>query len=162
MSAGTATIRSMQEGDREAVLGLLMELAAHEAGLSATRATGLDTAAALLAADSQETADHGGAQLVAEAGGRCVGYLALRLGETGPYVLEPLRQHVLIENIVVTASHRGTGIGQALLAAAEGFARQAGCRALHLGVLPGNGAALLAYERAGFSVFSIAMARLLD
>lgn len=158
----SATIRPMQPGDREAVLALLMELAAHEAGLSATRATGPDTARALLAADGEEVAEQGGAQFVAELAGRCVGYLALRFGETGPYVLEPIRQHVLIENIVVAQAHRGTGLGQALLAAAEAFARQAGCRALHLGVLPGNGAALLAYERAGFSVFSIDMAKLLD
>ena len=157
-----ATIRPMLPGDTKDVLGLLMELAAHEAGLSETRATGPATAQALLQADCDEVAEQGGAQFVAESGGACVGYLALRFGETGPYVLEPLRKHVLIENIVVAQGHRGTGLGQALLAAAEAFARRAGCRALHLGVLPGNGAALLAYERAGFSVLSIEMAKRLD
>ncbi len=158
----SATIRPMQLSDTDAVLGLLMQLAAHEASLSPTRATGHETAQALLQADTEEVTEGNGAQFVAELGGACIGYLALRFGETGPYVLEPLRQHVLIENIVVAEAHRGAGHGQALLAAAEGFARASGCRALHLGVLPGNGAALLAYERAGFGVFSIDMAKMLD
>ncbi|MFN3671685.1 MAG: GNAT family N-acetyltransferase [Bosea sp. (in: a-proteobacteria)] len=158
----TAIIRPMRAGDRDSVLGLLMELAAHEAGLSATRATGPATAQALLADDCAEALDQGGAQFVADIEGVCVGYLALRFGETGPYVLAPLRRHVLVENIVVASAQRGRGLGQALLAEAERFARAAGCQALHLGVLPGNGPALAAYERAGFSVFSIEMSKRLD
>ncbi|MDP3409993.1 GNAT family N-acetyltransferase [Bosea sp. (in: a-proteobacteria)] len=156
------TLRPIRDSDREAVTGLLMQLAAHEADLSSTRASGLSTAQALLEADSTQTRAHGGAQFVAELAGACIGYLALRLGRTGPYVHDDLRDHVLIENIVVDAGQRGTGIGQMLLAQAERFARECGCRALQLGALTGNDVALRAYRRAGFEPVSYEMLKRLD
>lgn len=156
------TIRPMREADREAVTALLLQLAAWEAGLSSTRASGRETALALLESDSAQTQGQGGAQFVAERAGTCLGYLALRLGRTGPYVHEELREHVLIENIVVSEQERGTGIGQMLLAQAERFARQRGCRALQLGALTGNDPALRAYRRAGFEPVSYEMIKRLD
>jgi ribosomal protein S18 acetylase RimI-like enzyme len=156
------TIRTMRETDHEGVTGLLLQLAAWEAALSHTRASGPATAQALLEADSAQTREHGGAQFVAETEGACVGYLALRLGRTGPYVHDDLRDHVLIENIVVAEDRRGTGIGQMLLAQAERFARERGCRALQLGALTGNDVALRAYRRAGFEPVSYEMLKRLD
>ncbi len=158
----TITIRPLRDGDREAVTALLMQLAAHEADLSTTRATGLATAQALLADDTAQTQHHGGAQFVADSAGVCIGYLALRLGRTGPYVHADLRDHVLIENIVVDAGERGTGVGQMLLAQAEAFARASGRKALQLGVLTGNDMALKAYRRAGFDSVAIEMLKRLD
>jgi ribosomal protein S18 acetylase RimI-like enzyme len=158
----TITIRPMRDGDREAVIALLMQLAAYEQELSATRAAGLATAQALLADDSAQTQAHGGAQFVAELAGVCIGYLALRLGRTGPYVHEDLRDHVHIENIVVDAGQRGAGIGQMLLRQAEAFTRDAGRKALQLGALTGNDVALKAYRRAGFDSVAIAMLKRLD
>lgn len=158
----SATIRMMLASDRDAVIALLIELTAHEATLSNDRATGPETAAACLADDADKAAEQGGAQFVAEIDGGAVGYLALRRGRTGPFVREPLRDHVYIENIVVAASQRGTGIGQMLLAQAEHFARDAGCKVLLLGVLAGNEMALKAYRRAGFDTFAIEMAKILD
>lgn len=155
-------IRPMRDGDREAVIALLMQLAAYEQELSATRAAGLATAQALLADDSAQTQAHGGAQFVAELAGACIGYLALRLGRTGPYVHEDLRDHVLIENIVVDAGQRGTGVGQRLLAQAEAFTRDAGRKALQLGALTGNDVALTAYRRAGFDSVAVEMLKRLD
>ena len=156
------TIRAMRDSDRDAVTALLMQLAAHEAELSTTRATGLATAQALLADDSVQAQEHGGALFVAEQAGTCVGYLALRLGRTGPFVHAALRDHVYIENIVVDAGQRGTGVGQLLLAQAERFAREAGCKVLQLGVLIGNEMALKAYRRAGYDGIAIDMIKRLD
>lgn len=158
----TVTIRPMRESDCEAVTGLLLQLAAWEADLSSTRASGPATAVALLGSDSAQTRDHGGAQFIAERDGACLGYLALRLGRTGPYVHDDLRDHVLIENIVVDAGQRGSGVGQMLLAQAERFARERGCRALLLGALTGNEPALRAYRRAGFEAVSYEMLKRLD
>lgn len=158
----SVTIRPMRESDREAVTGLLVQLAAWEADLSSTRARGRETALALLEADSAQTRSQGGAQFVAERDGICLGYLALRLGRTGPYVHAELRDHVLIENIVVAERERGTGIGQMLLAQAERFARERGCRALLLGALTGNEPALRAYRLAGFEAVSYEMLKRLD
>jgi ribosomal protein S18 acetylase RimI-like enzyme len=49
-----------------------------------------------------------------------------------------------------------------LLAQAERFARERGCRALQLGALTGNEAALRAYRRAGFEPVSYEMLKRLD
>jgi ribosomal protein S18 acetylase RimI-like enzyme len=156
------SIRLMQASDRAAVIGLLVELTAHEAALSDDRTTGLDTAAACLADDAEKARETGGAQIVADIEGRVVGYLALQLGRAGPYVHDHLRAHVHIENIVVASEHRKAGIGQALLTEAERFARAAGRKVILLGVLPRNDLALSAYRRAGFAELSIEMVKVLD
>lgn len=158
----SAIIRRMVESDREAVLRLLRELNDHEAGLSHDRATGPETAAACLADDAEKARATDGAQFVADIEGRVVGYLALQLGRAGPYVHEHWRDHVHIENIVVASSHRKAGIGQALLAEAERFARVSGRNVVLLGVLPRNDIALAAYRRAGFAELSIEMVKVLD
>jgi ribosomal protein S18 acetylase RimI-like enzyme len=152
----------MGENDREAVLRLLGELNDHEAALSDDRATGPETAAACLADDAEKASEIGGAQFVADIGGRVVGYLALQLGRAGPYVKDHWRDHVHIENIVVASDHRKAGIGQALLAEAERFARASDRKVILLGVLPRNDIALAAYRRAGFAELSIEMVKVLD
>ncbi|PZO01151.1 MAG: hypothetical protein DCF30_08085 [Hyphomicrobiales bacterium] len=152
----------MLESDREAVLGLLAELNDHEATLSDDRATGPDAAVACLEDDAAKAAEQGGAQFVAQMDGRAIGYLALRLGRTGPFVHDHLRDHVYIENIVVAVAQRGTGIAQLLLARAELFAREAGRKVLQLGVLTGNDIALAAYRRAGFKGLALEMSKVID
>lgn len=58
-----------------------------------------------------------------------------------------------IHDIAVRDARRGAGIGQALLAWAEGRARELGCCKLTLEVLSNNRRALAAYERAGFAPY---------
>jgi GNAT superfamily N-acetyltransferase len=58
-----------------------------------------------------------------------------------------------IHDIVVHASVRGRGIGQALLAWAEQRARELGCCKLTLEVLSNNHKAMAAYESAGFAPY---------
>jgi ribosomal protein S18 acetylase RimI-like enzyme len=53
---------------------------------------------------------------VAELGARVAGLI----------VLEPADDHVLIENVAVDPAHQGAGVGRALLAHAEEFARDRG------------------------------------
>jgi ribosomal protein S18 acetylase RimI-like enzyme len=158
----TATIRPMLPEDRPVVLQLLLELTGHEGSLNPQRITGPDAAAACLQDDTEKAQEQGGAVLVAEEGGCVVGYLALRRGRTGPFVHEHLRDHVYVENIVVAASSRGTGLGQLLLAEAERFARAVGCKVVQLSALENNELALKAYRRAGFGVFAVDMAKILD
>ena len=52
-------------------------------------------------------------------------------------------------------AHRGQGVGQALLAAAEAHARERGCCKLTLEVLTGNAVALRSYERFGFAPYAL-------
>ena len=58
-----------------------------------------------------------------------------------------------IHDIAVLPGHRGQGVGQALLAAAEAHARERGCCKLTLEVLTGNTLALRSYERFGFEPY---------
>ena len=63
-----------------------------------------------------------------------------------------------VHDIAVLSGHRGQGVGQALLKAAEDYARARGCCKLTLEVLSGNAQALSSYERFGFTQYELAAA----
>ena len=60
-----------------------------------------------------------------------------------------------IHDIAVLPGHRGAGVGQALLAAAEQHAKDRGCCKLTLEVLTGNGRALKSYLGFGFEPYAL-------
>jgi len=60
-----------------------------------------------------------------------------------------------VHDIAVLSAHRGQGVGQALLKAAEEYARNRGCCKLTLEVLSGNGPALASYKRFGFAQYEL-------
>ena len=60
-----------------------------------------------------------------------------------------------VHDIAVLSAHRGQGVGQALLKAAEDHARNRGCCKLTLEVLSGNGPAMASYKRFGFAQYEL-------
>lgn len=60
-----------------------------------------------------------------------------------------------VHDIVVRDTHRGQGVGQALLAWAEQRARVVGCCKLTLEVLANNHRAMTAYQRAGYVPYEL-------
>ena len=66
-------------------------------------------------------------------------------------VLAP-RRFGLVDDLVVTASHRRTGVGGELLRAAEVWARTRGLEALEVTVWAFNSAAQSLYDRHGFAL----------
>jgi RimJ/RimL family protein N-acetyltransferase len=62
----------------------------------------------------------------------------------------PASRHVADLGLMVASSHRGRGIGTALLEQARAWAREAGVRKLELHVFPHNEPAIALYERFGF------------
>ena len=60
-----------------------------------------------------------------------------------------------IHDIAVLPGHRGAGVGQALLAAAEQHAKVRGCCKLTLEVLTGNTRALQSYLGFGFAPYAL-------
>lgn len=60
-----------------------------------------------------------------------------------------------IHDVVVLPGHRGSGIGQALLQAAQTHAQVRGCCKLTLEVLTGNERALHSYEQFGFQPYTL-------
>ena len=86
---------------------------------------------------------------LAYAGDEAVGLINCFVGFS-TFAARPLLN---IHDIVVRGERRGQGVGQALLAWAEGRARQLGCCKLTLEVLSNNRRALASYERAGFAPY---------
>jgi RimJ/RimL family protein N-acetyltransferase len=84
------------------------------------------------------------ALLVAEEQGNVVGRLSIVRDS------HPSSAHVADLGLMVAASHRRRGIGSALLAAAEEWARGAGVSKLELHVFPHNEAAIALYEGFGY------------
>ena len=64
--------------------------------------------------------------------------------------LHPACAHVADLGLMVARSHRREGVGSALLAAAESWARDVGVRKLELSVFPHNAPALALYHRCGY------------
>ena len=82
--------------------------------------------------------------LLAEEGDGIVGRLSLM---RDPH---PMSGHVADLGIMVAAGSRRRGIGSALMAAAERWARTAGVSKLELHVFPHNAAAIALYESLGY------------
>jgi RimJ/RimL family protein N-acetyltransferase len=85
-----------------------------------------------------------GALIVAEAAGLVVGRLSIVRDA------HPSSAHVADLGLMVAASHRRRGIGSALLAAAEEWARGASVSKLELHVFPHNEAAIALYAGFGY------------
>jgi len=73
--------------------------------------------------------------------------------------VEILDAHDYPSLFAVAAAHEGQGVGRALLAHAERWAREHGCALLTLAVLPGNTRARALYEAAGFDTDLLRLAK---
>ena len=66
-----------------------------------------------------------------------------------------------IADLVVASDHDGEGVGSALIAFAEDWARQHRCRHVTLSVFPGNERARSLYQRHGYGDELVKMAKML-
>jgi ribosomal protein S18 acetylase RimI-like enzyme len=64
-----------------------------------------------------------------------------------------------ISDLAVTKGHEGRGVARAMLDFAESWAKEHRCRHLTLGVFPGNERARAVYEKHGFGVEILSMAK---
>jgi GNAT superfamily N-acetyltransferase len=151
----------MREEDREAVVDLLWQLNLHEKRNSDTRSDRREDAAACLAWNDGRIRE-GGAHLVAECEGRVAAYMCLVVDMAPPFVRAELRRHLCVADLVVDAACRGRGIGRALLAEAEAFARRQGLRHIFIGVVHGNDGADRLYAAQGFRPFALERLKSLD
>lgn len=98
-----------------------------------------------------EMQDPNGVLLVAEVAGRLVGLAGARVVEIGESDSMYLpRRYVYADDMVVLPDFRGRGIGQALLAGVETWARERDAATVELTVFEFNEEACRLYERAGF------------
>jgi len=69
------------------------------------------------------------------------------------------RSNCHISDLAVLPQHEGKGIGQALLAHAEDWAREHHCQLVTLGVFPGNERARALYEANGYATDLLRLAK---
>ena len=138
-------VRSARPGDEAAVVRLVREMAAGEAGASpidesyALRFLASPVSGALLALD----------------GGEAIGLLS--------YCVMPGLYHAagsgLIELLVVTAARRGEGVGRRLVEAALRLFEEAGCAEASVSTGEGNDPAQHVYREAGLTETSLLLER---
>ncbi len=88
--------------------------------------------------------------MVAEENGRLLGQILLNITKTPDDPILKPRKFVYVDELAVTASHRGQGIGKKLMAAAEEWARTQGIAEIELNVWDENGRAVAFYEKLGY------------
>ena len=95
----------------------------------------------------------GGAVLVYEDDGARVGWAVVYRDENDIYVRSQERAFALISELFVVETARGRGIGRALIAACENWARARGLNVVMISVLRDNRRAERIYRAAGFETY---------
>ncbi|MBV9991700.1 MAG: GNAT family N-acetyltransferase [Alphaproteobacteria bacterium] len=106
--------------------------------------------------------EDGGIVRIAEHDGRAVGWAVAWPENDALYVREEERRYLYISELYVEEGLRGGGIGLALIAACEDWARGRGLKFSRIGVIAENERAWKVYERTGFAPYSLKLAKRLD
>ena len=158
----TIQLRRFFEADRAASVDLIQELNSVEYGITGDRLTDRGTAEAYLAEAEAAVASRDAVILVATASEAVVGLMVWAPHCGDIFIAEEHRTSGWIEDIVVSAAHRGQGIGQLFLAEAARLTRERGLKHLRLSVLAGNDGAEAAYRRFGFRHYATTMVKDFD
>jgi ribosomal protein S18 acetylase RimI-like enzyme len=139
-------IREAVAGDLPRIIELTAQLLDDASEVYEHSREAYDRAFAEICADARQTL------LVAERGGEIIGSLVLvivpNLGRHG-------RPYAILENIVVDAVQRSSGIGEAMVRHANALAQQAGCYKVALTSRTHRTDAHRFYERLGFRAASV-------
>jgi len=135
--------------DRVAVRDCFAELQDVERGLEPRLPEGRAVAEAYLDFMLARCAEWDGAVLVAEEDGAVVGFICV-WAQMPPDDPSELRPCAHVSDLVVLPAWRGRGIGRALLARGEVYARSRGAERLRIGVLARNEGARRLYAATGF------------
>ncbi|HWA89399.1 MAG TPA: GNAT family N-acetyltransferase [Rhizomicrobium sp.] len=148
--------------DREAAIGFIEALQRFEHAFEPNRRVddgiGAEYFEVLMAAVVRQ----GGIVRIAEQDGRAVGWAVAWPEDDVIYVREQDRRFLYISELYVEEGLRGTGLGRALIAACEEWARGQGLRFARIGVMAKNIRADAVYRRAGFEPYAIRLAKRLD
>jgi GNAT superfamily N-acetyltransferase len=143
-------IRRFRPEDADQVTGCIVELQNYERRIDPRVLPGDAVEGWYLDHLLKTCAEQDGTLFVAEDDGRVVGFAAVQCKVANEDVDESAYDFALISDLGVNESHRGRGLGRALIAACEGFARDREARWLRIGVLGKNALARGLYERCGF------------
>ncbi len=145
-------IRPYDQADERAVVELVRELQRYEAQFYDRMLPPEDIGAWYVTSILREAKTANGELLVALFDGRVAGYATLLADVSSEDERdEILFRYAYVGDLVVEPRLRGKGIGGALLAECEKFARAAGRKWLRLTVLAANDTAHRLYEASGFA-----------
>ena len=147
-------IRSAQPADRQAVQRLLDEQNRFHVTLLPEFFQEHPTAASRV---DEMLDDPDTLLLVAEVDASIVALAEIRCAQTKDLPILVQKRYACLQEMIVTASHRGTGIGAALMARARDWARSQGAVSLRTSVVPGNARARAFYEREGFGEIMVSL-----
>ncbi len=156
-------IRAARVDDVEALVDIYLDSARHHRSIAPERYRVPDRGAAR--DRLRRVVDGQGDQLaylVAEADGRVVGSLSVRAvgaPSAGSMVMPRPTAEI---GIAVLAAWRGRGIGSALMAAGEAWARDHGFRRVVLDTVAGNAGAIRLYERLGYELAGLFLDKRLE
>lgn len=153
------TIRRYQPSDELACRACVVELQDAERRVDARLRPGESMADEYLAQMHERCRDYAGALFVAEHVGRIVGLVMVLARVPFESLDDPPGDYALVAELVVRHEFRRRGIGQALLDAAERYARGTGASELQIMVLSQNRAARTLYLREGFKPYKETLAK---
>lgn len=150
----STAVRPYRDGDRAAVIDAVVGLQDFEVALHDTRRPGREIAAPYVGQLLGIVAEQSGAIIVAEAEGRFAGFVACYVVEDDALAeTADSNRYGYVSDIFVLPERRGSGLAQALLAAAERHLATTGIARVRIGVLTANRMACRAYEKRGFEPY---------
>jgi len=156
-----AVIREYAHGiDAAALRSCFVELQDFERAFDPAMPTGEAVADAYLQRMLERCSTWDGAVFVALVRERVIGFVCVWT-RVPPEPDEPPVPYAFISDLIVLPTLRGRGVGQALIAEAERYARGRGTVMLKLDVMAGNRGALRLYEAVGFTRRRLEMAKVL-
>ena len=147
--------------DREQLHEFIMGTQRFESAFEPNRRLDRPVAAEYLALLEADVRSKGGRILVVEQAGKLLGWGVVHAQEDDVYVIGEERSFAYISELFVVEAVRGKGVGRALIAACEDWARSKGLNVIQIGVLPGNRRAASIYEKAGYSPYAIQLRKYL-
>jgi len=149
-------------GDRPSLLSFIMGSQNFEHAIEPNRRLDTPVAAEHLERLLAHLKDHDGRMFVAEdENGALIGWAVVSEFKGEAFVVPEERDYAYVFELFVAEAQRGEGIGRALIAACEEWAKAKNFKTIQIGVLFGNARAAKIYREAGYSDYALELRKYL-